>query len=208
MVKVNAPAKCLDASGSLAGAMVFSKWKGRNYVRSLVRPANPQSGGQVGVRSMFRFLAQQWASISPADQATWEPRAANASISPFNAYVSYCQYRWRNFLAPTQAYPEVETTFSGTMGVLSATAGTRSITVQHLVTAAGNGWGLLFFRGTTTGFDSAFSNARRVLPFSGTDPIIFVDSPLDPGTYYYLTRTITDDGKLGAESAEVTATVV
>lgn len=207
MVKVNAPAMSLDASGSIGGALVFSKWKGRNYVRSLVRPSNPQSGGQVGVRSMFRFLTQQWASIGDVAQATWEDRAEDASISPFNAFVSYNQFRWRNFLAPTQDYPEVETAFSGTLGSLAAVAGVRSITVTQPVTAAGNGWGLVFFRSTSTGFSSAFSNAVRVLPFDGTNDIVFVDSPLDPGTYYYVCRTVSDDGALGAEGSEVNAIV-
>jgi len=207
MVKLNAPVLSLDASGSIGNALTFAKWKGRNYCRTLVRPANPQSGGQVGVRSMFRFLTQQWASVSAGDQATWEDRAEDAAISPFNAFIAYNQFRWRNFLAPTQAYPEVETAFSGTMGAGSAAAGVRSITVTQPVTAAGNGWGVAFFRSDTTGFSTAFSNLKRVLPFDGTNDIVFVDSPLDAGTYYYNMRTITDDGALGAELGEVNDTV-
>lgn len=207
MVKVNAPALSLDASGSLAGSLVFAKWKGRNYVRSLVRPANPQSGGQTGVRSMFRFLTQQWASLTAGEQATWEDRAEDSAISPFNAYVAYNQFRWRNFLAPTQEYPEAETSFSGTMGAASAVAGVRSITVTQAVTTAGNGWGVAFFRSTSTGFATAFDNLVRVLPFDGTNDIVLVDSPLDPGTYYYNMRTITDDGALGAELGEESAMV-
>jgi hypothetical protein len=207
MVKVNAPALSLDASGSLAGSMVFSKWKGRNYVRSLVRPANPQSGGQVGVRSMFRFLTQQWDALAAGDQATWEDRAEDASISPFNAFVAYNQFRWRNFLAPTQSYPEAETAFSGTLGGATAAAGVRSITVTQPVTAAGNGWGIAFFRADSTGFSTAFDNLKRIVEFDGTNDIVFVDSPLDPGTYYYNLRSITDDGALGAELGEVSDTV-
>lgn len=207
MVKVNAPALSLDASGSLAGSLVFSKWKGRNYVRSLVRPSNPQSGGQVGVRSMFRFLTQQWAALTSFDHATWEDRAEDAAISPFNAYVSYNQFRWRNFLAPTQDYPEAETAFSGTLGAATAAAGVRSITVTQPVTAPGNGWGVAFFRAAATGFATAFDNLVRVLPFDGTNDIVFVDTPLEPGTYYYNLRTITDDGALGAELGEVSDTV-
>lgn len=207
MVKVNAPALSLDASGSLAGSMVFSKWKGRNYVRSLVRPSNPQTGGQVGVRSMFRFLTQQWANLTDAEQATWEDRAEDSSISPFNAFVAYNQFRWRNFLAPTQEYPEVETAFGGTLGAATAVAGVRSITVTQPVTDDDNGWGIAFFRSDSTGFSTAYDNLVRVLPFDGTNDIVFVDSPLDPGTYYYNLRTITDDGALGAELGEVDATV-
>lgn len=208
MVKLAGPAMSLDASGTLANTLVFSKWKGRPYVRSRVVPSNPKSGGQVGMRSMFRFLTQQWASIGAVAQATWEDRATAAAIAPFNAFVSYNQFRARNFLAPTQAHPEVETPFSGTMGAQSIAAGIRSITCTYAVTDAGNGWGLAIYRGLVTGFASAFSNVVRVLPFSGTDDIVFVDTPLDPDDYFYVARTISDDGALGAQLAELTETVV
>ena len=75
MVKLQAPCLSLEASGSLAGALVFSKWKGRPYCRSLVTPANPRSGGQVGMRAMFKFLSQKWDAIAAGPKATWEDRA-------------------------------------------------------------------------------------------------------------------------------------
>lgn len=207
MVKLAGPAMSLDASGTLADTITFSKWKGRPYIRSRVVPSNPKSGGQVGMRAMFRFLTQFWASIAAGDKATWEDRADAAAISPFNAFLSYNQFRARNFLAPTQAYPEAETAFSGTMGAASASAGVRSITVTQAVTAAGNGWAVAFYRSTSTGFSTAYDNLVAVKPFDGTNDIVFVDSPLDPGTYYYNMRTISDDGALGAELGEVNDTV-
>lgn len=206
MVKVSAPALSLDASGSIAGSMVFSKWKGRNYVRSLVKPSNPQSGGQTGMRSMFRFLSQQWASLTAGNQATWLDRAAVTVISAFNAYLAYNLFRWRNFLGASKEDPAAETAFTGTLGALAAVGGVRSITVTQPVTAAGNGWGLAFFRSTTGVFDSTLTNCVRVLPFDGVNDIVFIDTPLAAGTYYYEVRTISDDGAIGAGSAEVNAT--
>lgn len=207
MVKVQAPALSLEASGSLAGALVFSKWKGRPYVRSLVKPANPQSGGQVGMRSMFRFLAQQWASVSAGNQATWEDRADQLVASEFNAYMSYNQFRWRDFLAPTQHDPEDDSDTAPVEGTLAAVAGVRSITVTQPITTANDGWGIAFFRGLSTGFSSAFDNLVGVRPIDGTNDVVLVDSPLDPDQYFYVIRSITIDGQLGSESSEVNATV-
>lgn len=51
MAKVTSPLMSLDASGSIAGAITFSKWKGRNYVRQLVIPANPRTAGQQAARA-------------------------------------------------------------------------------------------------------------------------------------------------------------
>lgn len=202
MVRVYAPALSLDASGTIGNAMVFSKWKGRNYVRERVVPANPKSGPQVGVRAMFKFLAQIWDGLTTVNKATWEDRGDQLVASPFNGFVSYNQKRWRNFLGITKEDPAIDTAFSGTMGALSCTGGVRQVTVTQAVTAAGNGWGLAIFRSPTGTFDTAFSNCIAVLPFDGTNDIVYVDTPLAPATYYYDTRPLTDDGVLDAEVGE------
>jgi hypothetical protein len=207
MVKVQAPALSLEASGQLGGALVFSKWKGRPYVRSLVKPANPKSGGQVGMREMFKFLAQKWDGLSGADQATWEDRADQLIVSTFNAYMSYNQFRWRDFLAPSTADPAATADTPPTDGAGSAVAGVRSITVTQAITAAADGWGVAFFRALTTGFATAFDNLIGVGLIVGTADVILVDSPLDPDTYYYNMRSFTLDGQLGSEIGEVNATV-
>lgn len=51
MAKVTGPLMSLDASGTVGNTAVFSKWKGRNYVRLRVTPMNPQSQGQADSRS-------------------------------------------------------------------------------------------------------------------------------------------------------------
>lgn len=208
MVKVLGPAFSMDASGSLAGALVFSKWKGRNYIRQLVTPANPKSGGQVGMRAAFKFLTQQWASLSAPNQATWEDRADDMVASAFNAYLSYNQKRWRNFKGMSKDDPAIDTADGSTLGVLSVAASERSITVTQAVTVAGNAWGICIFRSPTTTFDTAWNNLIAIEPVDGTEDVVHVDSPLDPGDYYYDTRPLIDDGLLGAETGEETDTVV
>lgn len=46
MAKVSAPFLSLDASGTVASTLTASKWKGRNYMRLRIVPANPQSPNQ------------------------------------------------------------------------------------------------------------------------------------------------------------------
>ena len=46
MAKVTGPLQSFSASGKLASSIVFGAWKGVNYVRQYVIPANPQSSGQ------------------------------------------------------------------------------------------------------------------------------------------------------------------
>jgi hypothetical protein len=206
MVRTAGPCLSFDASGSIGGAVTFSKWKGRNYARALVTPANPKSGGQTGIRSMFKFLTQLWASLTAGNQATWEDRAAQTAISPFNAFVSYNMRRWRNFLGVSIEDPADPNASTGTLGTLAATGGVRQITVTQPVTVAGNLLAIAFFRSTSGVFDSVLSNCVAVLPIDGTNDVVFVDTPLAAGTYYYECREITTDGQLEAAGAEVNAT--
>jgi len=46
MAKVTGPLMSIDARGKIGDAIVFSVWKGVNYVRQWLKPANPQSVAQ------------------------------------------------------------------------------------------------------------------------------------------------------------------
>lgn len=208
MALVSAPLLSLDASGKLAGAIVFSKWKGRQYVRSLVKPSNPKSGGQVGMRGAFKFLAQNWASLSAANQATWEDRGDATVISPFNAFMSYNQFRVRNFLGVTKEDPALAGGTPAVLGVTVATAGVRSVTLDVPITTLNDGWAVAIYRGLAPGFTTAFDNMIGILYAPAATTYYWVDTPLDPDTYYYNFKDITDDGLLGADDGEINATVV
>jgi len=202
MAIVKGPAMSLDASGSLAGAIVYSKWKGRNYIRQLVTPANPRSGAQTGFRSSMKFLAQNWAGLTAGNKATWEDRAADMIVSEFNAFTSYNQKRWRNFLTPTKEDPAAEISVPATAPTGVATAGVRMSTVVLTDTVTAPDWGYLLFRSTVLGFPPALSNAIALFPWSGAATTTYVDTPLDPGTYYYRSRGFNDDGVAGALDVE------
>ncbi len=198
----------MDASGSLGKTMVFSKWKGRNYVRSLVKPANPKSGGQVGVRSMFKFLAQIWAGLSAANKATWENRAENMVASPFNAFMSYNQKRWRDFDTPTKEDPADETGTMPTGPTGVATPDIRSMTLVITDGVNPPDFGYAIFRSLTGVFSLAFSNCIAVVPWDVAGTTTYIDSPLDAGQYFYNAIGFLATGLEGADGTEFDGTVV
>ncbi len=205
MVKLFAPALSLGASGTIGNAITFSKWKGRAYLRERVIPANPKSGLQVGFRSMFKFLAQTWQDLSAPDQANYEALADSLAISPFNAFVKLNQQRWRNFLGPTQAWPPLGAgTIHTYTDVPAATGGVSSIVIGWNPLAVNDNWSVAIFK-STTGFSTALSNCIAVIKSADTDPKAYTDSPLTAGAYFYQTRSITDEGLMGAEEGEITA---
>lgn len=207
MVRVNAPALSLDASGSLAGTIVFSKWKGRNYVRQLVIPTNPQSGGQVGVRAMFKFLAQAWAGLGSTPQASWDDRADDMIVSPFNAFVSYNQLRWRNFTTPTDTDPATETGTAPTGPTGVATPGVRSMSLAITDGANAPDFGYAIFRSLTASFTLAFDNCIAVVDWDSGGVTTYIDTPLVPDTYYYNAIGFLKTGLEGADGTEFQGTI-
>jgi len=208
MVKVYGPMMSMNASGKLADAVVFSSWKGRNYVRQLVTPSNPKSAGQTGVRAMFKFLAQNWAGLSSSHQATWDARAAETSISPFNAFMGYNQARWRNFTGPSWDYPAAAELQQCTFAAASATAGVRQITIAKEVTAQNNGWALGIHRDLETAFTPTFANCIAVIFAQAPAVYSYVDTPLVPDQYFYNFSAFTLDGLRELEDDECDDTVV
>lgn len=208
MTKVFGPALSLDASGTIGNAITFSKWKGRNYIRERVIPSNPKSGLQTGFRSVFKFLAQNWAALTAPEKATWNDLADAAVISNFNAYVGANQERWRRFVGITQDTPATEVgTVCDFVGgsAPAATGGVASVTIDTTTGVINQNWGLLIFKGST-GFSTALSNCvAAILADVTITAYTWLDSPLAAATYYYNTRLFTDDGVLGPELGEISA---
>lgn len=208
MARTTGPLFSLDASGKVGGALVYSRWKGRSYVRRLVIPANPKSGSQIGMRAMMAFLSQQWASLTGAEQVSWEALADATSISPFNAYVQFNQRNWRNWLAPTKLYPPARVQIIDIITNETATAGVRQITLSgDTAPVTGTNWACAIFRALASPVVTAWSNCIAVIDAPSSATFTYVDSPLDPDTYYYNFRATTEDGVLGPEETEVNAIV-
>lgn len=206
MVKTYAPMFSLGASGSIGGAVTFSNWKGRSYARQLVIPANPKSVLQVSVRAMMRFLSQAWASVGSTPKGSWDTRAAAGNVSPFNAYVAQNLQRWREFQAPAQTDPAPETGTLPTATLDSAVGGEAHIDVNFTITTLSDVWGVILFRSPTDTFNTSRANTIRVLPVTGTGALVYTDSGLAAGTYYYDARFFTKEGVLGPEEGEVNGT--
>lgn len=207
-MKVTGPMFSLDASGSIGGVLVASKWKGRNYFRALVKPSNPKSALQISTRAMFAFLSKEWAGLTSAEQASWQTIADQIVASPFNAYMKQNQTNWRNFLTPSQDVVIDRSAAAETVAGFTATAGVRQITIAVETDGViGDDWGFILFRGLTTGFTPAISNVHAVFASNGTTSVTFIDTPLDPDEYFYVARIFNDVGGVTALSAEVSATV-
>jgi len=197
----------MDASGTIANAATFSKWKGRNYVRARVVPHNPKSVGQVAVRASFKFLAQEWKNIAAGTQALWQPLATALVISTFNAFVRGNQSRWRNFKMPSKDPTAAAGHTAGVLNAWTATAGVRQVQLLLSLTTANACWGAAIFRSPSGTFSATWDKCIALIKVADTGNHLFIDTPLAAGHYYYEHILFTDDGLASSESAEVDAIV-
>ena len=87
MARTKGPLFSLDASGSIAKTIVYSKWKGRNYVRRHTIPYNPQTALQINVRKAMTLLVAFWQSIDQPSQDLYNTEGVKIQLSGFNYFV-------------------------------------------------------------------------------------------------------------------------
>lgn len=206
MVKVLGPMFSFEASGTIGNIATFSKWKGRPYVRQRVIPSNPKSPLQVSTRAMMKFLSQAWIDVGGTPQASWDELAAAAQISPFNAFISRNQQRFREFQAPSQTYPAAETGTPPVATLDSAVGGPSYMDLTMTITTLNAVWGVMLFRSASGTFTPSRGKCIAVVPVDGTGTLVYTDSNLAAGTWYYDAKFFTAEGLLGADEGEVNGT--
>jgi hypothetical protein len=207
MAIVHGPLMSMDASGTVGDTMTFAKWKGRNYVRNRVIPANPKTAGQLGIRAMLKFLGQAWAALTAQNKASFEAGAIAKSISAFNQYMSVNMARWRDSLLPAQNDVAAKAHTPSAVSQMTLTGGNGSVNVAITIATAVNQWGVIIFRDLAAITALNRSKAVAVIPVSDQTSLNFLDSGLEPGTYHYRAVAITDDGVQGTAIADATAVV-
>lgn len=89
MAKVTAPLQSFSASGKIGKSIVFFSHLGRNVVRGLVTPANPQSVGQGDSRLLLGALGRaNHAIASPSDYRTQARLATPAGQTSVSAMIT------------------------------------------------------------------------------------------------------------------------
>lgn len=204
MAGVKAPLFGLDASGALGGSIVFSKWKGRNYVRKLSIPANPQSGLQVGMRAGMRFITQDFKNLTAGQKAAWDTLAAVDNITQLNAQVRDAQRRTRVNDGVRRGPDESSGTTPDAAITLDAAAQPKSLVLTWVAGVSAPEYAWMLFKSLTGTFDEDVSNLLRIVPAA---TLTFTNVKLTTGVeVFYSLIGVNFDGELGAESAEFSGT--
>jgi len=205
MATTKAPLFSLDASGTIRNAIVFSKWRGRTYVRKHAIPSNPRSDLQVGMRSVFKWITQDFTNLSQSQKDAWNSLAAPENITQLNAQVRDAQRRarrnegWRRGPSetanPTIDPPTIPTAVAQNKSI--DLSWTRPIANQGEYTAA-------IYVKTADTITGVIGELRLVQVVTDITATIL---NLVNGTAYFLEiRETNFDGELGTLSASATAT--
>jgi len=204
MALTKAPLFGLDASGTIADALVFSKWKGRTYVRRHAIPSNPKSGTQVGMRAVFKFITQYFVDLTAPELAIWEAAAAAGNYTALNALVKDAQGRARLNLGWRVDTGTIETTIDPPT-TPTATALPKALRLAWVRPIANQGTlSTAIWQSLTGTFTRSISNLVRVLPIG---PLTIDITGLTTGVAYFFEVAETGkNGLIGTSSAEATGT--
>lgn len=205
MVKVNGPLFSLDASGTLGKAIVYSKWKGRNYVRERVIPSNPKSGPQTGRRAMFKWLTQHWAGLITSTKASWQTLADQIIAAPVNAFVKQGMEDWHNFLAPLDISDDDRSDVPSDVVLSAAVWEENRIKITRSGSSIEDQKGIVIFASLSNGFTPAVGNAILVEDDVVITAVDTFWTPPSVATWYFNSMTFALDGALLAAGGEVNA---
>jgi len=199
-MKANLSVLLTELSGS-AGPVVASKWKGRQYFRAKVTPANPNTAAQQLVRESMARCVTLWQSDVAKVKASWGVWASSLAISGFNYFVK------ANRATEQATWMEAYTPPTSTRGPVTTVAGSTGVASGEI--------DLTWVQGTATGTDIMHVAVRE----DGTDAwVVALDSVtvvtdlaytvtgLTAGTVYQVAVTNRNATDLFAPSSVVQAT--
>ena len=203
MAKVTGPLGGFDTSGSIAKTITFSKWRGRNYVRQTVKPANPNTIAQQGQRAIARLVSQNYTLLNPTDTASWVLAGKGDNITGLNAWLRDSAKRKPQDLAVRILATGSGGTVPGAPTLLTATGGKGFATLAWTNSVVGTLYATAIHQGAT-GFTPGPGNLIMLIR---STTATFTLTGLKPGTYFFRVRHSSETGLYGTSAAEASAVV-
>lgn len=88
MAVLTGPLMSLSASGTIAKTLTYANWKGIQYARTRVTPANPQSSAQTSTRAVFAYLQDLYKFMPSIGREPWIAATAGIPMTPQNMLLS------------------------------------------------------------------------------------------------------------------------
>lgn len=200
MARTVAPLLSFSAAGQIAKTQVYSRWKGRPYVRRYAIPSNPQTAEQTSTRSVFSWLNGVWRYYPEAARAAWALYAISRQITDRNAFIK----QNLSTLRPATDIQDIIISPSALSGLAAAgmvlTPGTDKITVALTAPSLPSGWSIVSAHAAAIADQDPHSGTDFLVgyAFDTSAPYSFDITGLVTGTDYVVGgwfEFLRDDGK-------------
>lgn len=146
MAKVTGALLSMGASGSIGDTLTFATWKGVDYARQKVTPANPKTTKQTNNRSVWSMIGNAWLYAPAAIQAAFNAYASGKPMTGRNKFFSDNQSLLATDPVSTEIIGFVMS--PGNNGGLPATGlvvtpSSGTLTLTAAIPAAPSGWTLV-----------------------------------------------------------------
>ena len=88
MARLTGPLMSLSASGTIGKTITYGSWKGIQYARERVIPANPQTTSQTQTRDVFAFLQDFYKFAPSIAREPWIAATSSIPMTPQNMLLS------------------------------------------------------------------------------------------------------------------------
>jgi hypothetical protein len=86
MATITHPLFSEHATGALANAITYRNTNNQQTARRYTKPRRRASPLQLVIRSRTKLLTQLWPTLSPDQQASWQPQAERDNVTRLNAF--------------------------------------------------------------------------------------------------------------------------
>lgn len=137
----------LSARGTIGSTITYASWKGIQYGRIRVIPANPQSAEQVKTRTVFRYLNDFFKFLPGVGREPWVAATRGIPMTPQNMVLSKNIFTLRNALDLNDMVLSPGAAGGIPPTGIIVTPGVDSLSVAVSVPAAPTGWTLTAAQG-------------------------------------------------------------
>lgn len=195
MVKLKGPGMASTAAGGLGKVLIFSQSKGRAYAKKWTKPANPKSPAQIAMRVVTQYISLQWFNLPQADRDSWTTLATQLNVPPMTACIGWNTARARSGIYPATLWPGASVNAPQTWLSWVITVQPRSLLHVFGYWAKPTGRGWVVHRAEGAPVLRAWNNFVKFVEAGQVSGVTWWNDHLDPGTYYYQARRISNDGR-------------
>lgn len=170
-----------DLRNQLAESIVGSTWRGRNYFRNYVIPANPKTLPQQAFREVHRLAVETWQLDYKNDAeayAAWNTLGKTLRLPGFNKFIQLCRRNqiYIEVLELTQYYADVRVHYFNALnhydtGLAQSSQGVNWTQPKDFGTLTYKSWDYEDFHLTESGIYAWYLNSRIVHDLLPTDKI-------------------------------------